>query len=264
MKTTVPIMLKVKWIKEARLAFLPAPMEERIAVMQVPMFCPMMRGMAEEKVIAPVVDRACKIPVMAEDDWRMAVKSAPTATPNKGLVNTWKALWKLGSLCRGRTDADMASIPYIKTAKPSKALPIAFFPTVFPLKMSMTPIMARTGVKVDGFNIWMKKLSPDMPDKLSIQPVTVVPMLAPMMMGIACFSFITPELTRATTMTVVADEDWITAVTTVPKSRAFSLVELSFSNSCSILPPEIVVKLSPRICIPNKNRAKPPISSKIL
>ena len=47
-------------------------------------------------------------------------------------------------------------------------------------------------------------------------PVMVVPMLAPIMTHTACFRDIMPELTKPTTMTVVAEEDWITAVMTAP------------------------------------------------
>ena len=44
--TTVPITLKLRCTRAARLAFLLAPMLDRIAVMQVPMFWPMMMGTA--------------------------------------------------------------------------------------------------------------------------------------------------------------------------------------------------------------------------
>ena len=47
MNTSVPIRLKYRWIKAARLAFLLAPTEEISAVTQVPIFCPMMMGIAD-------------------------------------------------------------------------------------------------------------------------------------------------------------------------------------------------------------------------
>ena len=55
-----------------------------------------------------------------------------------------------------------------------------------------------------------------------IHPVMLVPMTAPMMIAIACRSFIMAELTKPTTMTLVADEDWITAVTPVPSKMPLS------------------------------------------
>ena len=49
-----------------------------------------------------------------------------------------------------------------------------------------------------------------------IQPVMEVPRIAPIVTLIAWRSFIMPEFTKPTTMTEVAQEDWITAVTPVP------------------------------------------------
>ena len=55
-----------------------------------------------------------------------------------------------------------------------------------------------------------------------IQPVTLVPMRAPSIMATACSSFIMPEFTKPTTITEVADEDWMMAVTAVPRKTPFS------------------------------------------
>lgn len=44
--TTTPMTLKRRWTTAARRAFLFVPMEESMAVTVVPMFCPMMMGMA--------------------------------------------------------------------------------------------------------------------------------------------------------------------------------------------------------------------------
>ena len=44
--TTVPITLKERWTSAARFAFLFVPTEESSAVTHVPMFWPMMMGMA--------------------------------------------------------------------------------------------------------------------------------------------------------------------------------------------------------------------------
>ena len=45
-QTMVPITLKDKWTTAALLAFLLVPMADSMAVMQVPMFCPIMIGIA--------------------------------------------------------------------------------------------------------------------------------------------------------------------------------------------------------------------------
>ena len=55
-----------------------------------------------------------------------------------------------------------------------------------------------------------------------IHPVMLVPITAPMIMAMAWRSFIMAELTKPTTITLVADEDWITAVTPVPSKMPLS------------------------------------------
>ncbi len=54
----------------------------------------------------------------------------------------------------------------------------------------------------------------------TIWPVTVVPMLAPKTTPMACCSESRPAFTKPTVMTVVALEDWISAVTSVPAKIA--------------------------------------------
>ena len=50
------------------------------------------------------------------------------------------------------------------------------------------------------------------------QAVTVVPTLAPMITPMDCPSVSSPALTKLTTMTVVAEEDWMRAVISIPVS----------------------------------------------
>ena len=52
-------------------------------------------------------------------------------------------------------------------------------------------------------------------------------MLAPMMIPMAWATFIIPEFTNPTTMTVVAEEDWMMAVTAVPRRIPFKGVLVS-------------------------------------
>ena len=56
---------------------------------------------------------------------------------------------------------------------------------------------------------------------------------------------------------VVADEDWMTAVTHIPRSTAFHLLEVKLSSICSSLPPDTFARPSPITCIPYKNMARP-------
>ena len=50
------------------------------------------------------------------------------------------------------------------------------------------------------------------PSQATNQAVTVVPMLAPIITPIACTKVRRPAFTKLTTITVVADEDWMMAV----------------------------------------------------
>ena len=62
-------------------------------------------------------------------------------------------------------------------------------------------------------------------------------MLAPKITGSACANFIMPAFTKPTTVTVVAAELWIIAVTPVPRASPFHLLLVSFSRSCSSFAP---------------------------
>ena len=66
--TAVPMMLNARCTTAARRALRLVPMEESMAVTQVPMFWPMMMGIAAPNVICPVEDTAWRIPTDAEED----------------------------------------------------------------------------------------------------------------------------------------------------------------------------------------------------
>ena len=100
----------------------------------------------------------------------------------------------------------MASIPNISVAKPSRIIPVSFFLLDLPNISIIMPINASIGVKDIGFKSFTKRLSPEIPPRLRIHAVTVVPILAPIITPIDCFRVIIPELTKPTTITVVADE----------------------------------------------------------
>ena len=55
------------------------------------------------------------------------VRTAPTSTPRMGLVNSRNMLVNHSSSFRPLTAPDMVSMPNIRTAKPSRIIPISFF-----------------------------------------------------------------------------------------------------------------------------------------
>ena len=81
-------------------------------------------------------------------------------------------------------------------------------------------------------------------------PVMVVPILAPMMIQTACFSVIMPELTKPTTMTVVAEEDWMTAVMPAPTRMPRKRLEVSRSRMPFMRLPAAASRPALIICMP--------------
>ena len=88
----------------------------------------------------------------------------------------------------------------------------------------------------------------------------LVPTMAPMMTVMAWRTFIMPELTKPTTMTEVAEEDWMIAVTPAPSSSPRSGVLESLYSSSSSLLPATFLRPSPISDMPNRNSATPPKS----
>ena len=110
-----------------RRAFLFAPAEDSSAVTQVPMFWPMMMGMAAAQDTAPVeVDSACRMPTEAEEDWMMPVSAAPTMTPSTGFWNARNSRPNQGASASGAVAPDIRSMPAMRMAKPRRSAPRPF------------------------------------------------------------------------------------------------------------------------------------------
>ena len=135
-----------------------------------------------------------------------------------------------GTFLSPATASVMVSMPNISTAKPKRIPPTSFFLSLLANIYRITPITAKTGEKDDGFKRFSTRLSPCILERLNIHAVTVVPTFAPIIMPMACLSFITPEFTKPTTITVVADDDCITAVTPKPNKKPLSGLDVNFSN----------------------------------
>ena len=108
---------------------------------------------------------------------------------------------------------------------------MSFFRSFLLTMVRMMPMRARTGVKELGLSSWTKKLPLSSPVRLRIQAVTVVPTLAPMITPMAWRRESRPEFTKPTTITVVAEELWITAVTPMPVRKPRNLREVSLLSS---------------------------------
>ena len=150
----------------------------------------------------------------------------------------------------------MVCIPLISTEKASRISPTFFCPCLRQKKYRMMPTKAMKANTVAE----VKPPPPSTLARVSTQPVAVVPMLAPMTMPTALDSCISPELTKPTTMTVVAEEDWITAVTSAPSSTPLMGLEVSLPRMVSSLLPATRFRPSPSRVMPNRKKESPPSS----
>ncbi len=168
-----------------------------------------------------------------------------------------------GVSARGATAWLIRVMPVIKMAKPTRTLPASFFLPSLPVMSIITPTRATRGEKDSGLSICSQKLSLSMPVALNIQAVRVVPMLEPMMTLTVWLSSIMPELTRPTSITVMAEEDWMAMVITAPRARPFQGLEVIERRMDSSLPPTIFSSPAESTCIPYKKNARPPKRLKI-
>jgi len=138
----------------------------------------------------------------------IAVTIIPTSRPKMGFVNNVNTFPNSGLSANGAIEEDIKPIPNIKTANPTRNVPIFFLfeRLFFDVIIIITPNKARTGQKDSGFRSLKKKFELCMPDKLKIQDVIVVPTFDPIIMPIDCDNFIIPELTNPTSITVTAEE----------------------------------------------------------
>ena len=91
-----------------------------------------------------------------------------------------------------------------------------------------------------------------------IQAVTVVPMLAPMITPIDWVNVNNPALTKLTTITVVADEDWINAVISIPVRTPVMRLVVMAVKILRKLSPANFCRPSLMIFIPYRNSASDP------
>ena len=87
--------------------------------------------------------------------------------------------------------------------------------------------------------------------------VMVVPIFVPMMMPTACARFSSPALMKPITITVLALEDWITAVTPAPASSATKRFCEKKRRIPFIRSPATFCRPSLIICIPHTKIANP-------
>ena len=185
----------------------------------------------------------------------------PARIPRIGFSNMIRMLRKPSSLARPPTAPDIMSMPTIRTAKPRRMEPISFLRPLLTNMIRQIPMTAKIGIQESGFNhlMMLRAAAPPLPkpDKPVNQEVTAVPTLAPMITPTACSSVMVPEFTKPTTITVVAEEDWITAVTPRPNRNPLTGLEVIFPKIVFRLEPALFFRASPITSIPYRKSDKP-------
>ena len=148
-------------------------------------------------------------------------------------------------------ESDIISMPRKSRPKPVNIAPRFLTTVFFDASIRITPTSTAAAATLEKFSA----ISSD---------VTVVPIFAPIMTPTACASDIMPALTKPTTMTVVAVDDWIIAVTTKPTSTARKRFPVSTSSILLSLAPAAFSSPSPIVLMPNRNRPSPPAIDRIL
>ena len=120
------------------------------------------------------------------------------------------------------------------------------------------PAREKTGTKVAEEKTRATPLLPSAPARVRSQPVTVVPIWEPRSKVMLCATFIIPALTNPTTITVAAEEDWIMAVTKMPRNRPLTGLEESLPRKLSILFPASPLSPPPMTDMPKRKKARPP------
>ena len=200
-----------------RRALMEAPRSLKSTGSAPPTAMPSRMGNAAEKDSAPVMLSACKMPTAAAEDWMIAVKTMPTRMPSTGFENRVSRAMKLSLSRRGETASLMAVMPNIKTAKPRRIVPTRFFVWLLLNFKRTMPTAARSPVMKLVENMAVQPPPEPMEERLTIQPVMLVPTMEPRMMLTAWENSIRPEFTKPIAMTLVAEEDWISAVTPMPR-----------------------------------------------
>ena len=144
-----------------------------------------------------------------------------------------------------------SSMPNSSSAKPMIVCPTDFSVSFFELKKNKLTIDKKSG------KLNTPLPSPN-PNRVMIHAVTVVPILAPIITATAPANERSPAFTKLTTITVVADDDWMAAVTIVPVKMPFSGRSVILPSTWRILLPAVFCKPSLISFMANRNTANAP------
>jgi len=96
------------------------------------------------------------------------------------------------------------------------------------------------------------------PKKAINHAVNVVPIFAPIMILMASNKLSIPALTKLTTITVVADDDWMSAAMKTPVNTPFALFDVMVEITKRMRSPKTFCNASLISFIPKRNKAVAP------
>ena len=233
----VPIILNNKWTIDALFAFVEAPIDEIIAVIHVPIFIPKVTNKAGSKGIAPLVHNPINIDVVPAELCKIIVSNAPIKINTILYLDKDKISSVIASLLISRT----LVIELLITYKPVNSNPIPekivpkFFILLFFVICMKTPTHAKAQKNPATGKSW----------RAIKYAVTVVPILAPIIIAVAWIRDINPVFTKPTTITVVADEDWVKIVVKQPVAIPNTFLLLIFVKRFLSLSPEKLSRFLP-------------------
>ena len=197
----------------------------------------------------------------AAELWMTPVIKVPTKTPIRGLLKFSIIAENCGRSARGAMESDIMVIPDISTANPKSMVPISLDFCFLPIMYMMIPMRANTMEKFLGFNM-PRRIFPSLliPVKERIHAVRVVPISAPKITPTVWDNSMIPELTKPTSITVVAELDWIAMVMITPTSSPLKGLSVTFLRSFSSLPPAVFSRALDKRFIPKRKNASPPKS----
>ena len=216
------------------------------------MFSPSTIAQAIPNGIHPMLNMMSVMAMVAEDDCNTRVKIVPKARNNntepKPCADQVLTNSNTSGVClRSGTDSFMNESPRNKRLKPTISSPMFLRWFFFELeKRKPNSINGMARIEISALK----------PKNATIQAVMVVPILAPIITPMACTKVRSPALTKLTTITVVADEDWITAVIPTPVNTPFNGLDvIADKNPRNLSPaafcrPELI-KFIPYRNIPN-------------
>ncbi len=178
------------------------------AVAQVPILAPSTTGKAPSRGSSPCWARESMRPMVATDEAIPALKMAPTRSPRPALLDRARSTWRARALsATGATASVMTRMPRNTRPNPSTTCP----------RLLASPRRAKN---VRAKPAPTRRRAASWTLKARSCTVKVVPMSAPRMTPSDCRKVRRPADTKPMSIRVVAEEDWISAVTSAPEHTA--------------------------------------------